>query len=257
MILHVPHASRHIPETIRAQFVLDEHTLEEELLRVTDAYTDELFDYAGCRRVVCPVSRLVVDVERFSHDRDEPMSRLGQGMIYTKTCLGEPFRRPLSEEERRFLKLEYYNRHHELLRRAVLDELLAGGRALVIDCHSFPNQPLPCDENQDANRPDFCIGVDTFHTPAALLRAAESTVRGKGHSVGINSPYSGSLVPTAYYRKNPNVWSVMIEVNRKLYMDEKTGSKSSGFETAEKRIQAILKELAAFSAAAKGAGTGA
>ena len=48
MILHIPHASRHIPEALRGQFVLDDHALGEELARVTDAFTDELFDFPGC-----------------------------------------------------------------------------------------------------------------------------------------------------------------------------------------------------------------
>jgi N-formylglutamate amidohydrolase len=249
MILHIPHSSRNIPEALRGQFVLDDNALEQEVARVTDAFTDELFAYPDACRVVFEVSRLVVDVERFSRDRDEPMSRVGQGMLYTRTCLGAPLRRELSEEERRFLKSEYYVRHHELLRRAVRDELLAGGKALIVDCHSYPSLPLPCDVSQDENRPDFCIGTDTFHTPPALLQVVDSAVRGRGFSVGVNSPYTGTLVPSAFYRKNPNVRSVMIEVNRKLYMDEETGMKSSGFESVKDRIQAVLKELAAFSAA--------
>ena len=249
MILHIPHASRHIPEVLRSQFVLGDHALEEEVALVTDAFTDELFDCPDACRVVCPVSRLVVDVERFSHDPDEPMSRVGQGMIYTKTCLGEPLRRTLSEEERCLLKSACYVPHHEQLRRAVLEELLSRGKALIVDCHSFPGRPLPCDVCQDENRPDFCIGTDAFHTPPGLLRATESAIRSHGYSVGINSPYSGSLVPAATYRRNPNVWSVMIEVNRKLYMDEKTGAKSSGFKSVKGRIQAMLKELAAFGTA--------
>jgi N-formylglutamate deformylase len=235
MILHIPHSSRHIPETLRGQFVLDDHALEREVALVTDAFTDELFD--------CP------DVERFSRDRDEPMSRVGQGMIYTKTCLGEPLRRALSDEERRLLKSGYYVPHHELLRRAVLEELLSGGKALIVDCHSFPGRPLPCDESQDENLPDFCIGTDAFHTPPRLLRLVESAVRGHGYSVGVNSPYSGTLVPSAYHRKNPDVRSVMIEVNRRLYMDEKTGAKSPGFKSVKDRIQAMLKELAALGTA--------
>jgi N-formylglutamate deformylase len=256
MILHIPHASRNIPEAIRAQFVLDDRALEEELLRVTDAFTDELFICPGACRVISEVSRLVVDVERFSRDRDEPMSRVGQGMIYTQTCLGEPLRRALPDGERRLLKSAYYVPHHEFLRRAVLDELLAGGRALIVDCHSFPSRPQPCDERQDENRLDFCIGTDAFHTPPGLLQAVESALRGNGYSVGVNSPYSGTLVPSAYHRKNPNVWSVMIEVNRNLYMDEITGNKLSGFHSVKERIQSILKELAAFGVTAKGPGNG-
>jgi N-formylglutamate amidohydrolase len=249
MILHIPHSSRNIPEALRGQFVLDDHALEQEVARVTDAFTDELFICPDACRVVFEVSRLVVDVERFSQDRDEPMSRVGQGMIYTKTCLGEPLRRELSPEERRLLKSEYYVRHHELLRRAVLEELLARGKALIVDCHSYPNRPLPCDVSQDENRFDFCIGTDTFHTPPALLQAVESAIRGRGYSVGINSPYSGTLVPSAYYRKNPNVWSVMIEVNRRLYMDEMTGSKLPGFNAMKGQMQAILRALSDFGSA--------
>jgi N-formylglutamate deformylase len=127
--------------------------------------------------------------------------------------------------------------------------LLSRGKALIVDCHSFPGRPLPCDVCQDENRPDFCIGTDAFHTPPGLLRATESAIRSHGYSVGINLPYSGSLVPSATYRRDPNVWSVMIEVNRKLYMDEKTGAKSSGFASVKGRIQAILKEFAAFGTA--------
>jgi hypothetical protein len=46
----------------------------------------------------------------------------------------------------------------------------------------------------------------------------------------------------------------MVEVNRNLYMDEKAGTKSPGFESVKDRIQAILKELAAFGTTAKGPG---
>ena len=38
----------------------------------------------------------------------------------------------------------------------------------------------------------------------------------------------------------------MIEVNRRLYIDEKTGAKLPGFKSAKERIQAILKEIVAF-----------
>ncbi|MBQ3663473.1 MAG: N-formylglutamate amidohydrolase [Clostridia bacterium] len=36
----------------------------------------------------------------------------------------------------------------------------------------------------------------------------------------MNRPYSGSMVPLAYYRKDRRVMSLMIEVNRSLYMEE-------------------------------------
>ena len=71
VLIHVPHASTFIPPNEKRFFLKDD--LTDELLKMTDLYTDELFD---CRRdmLVFPVSRLVCDVERFRDDTDEPMS---------------------------------------------------------------------------------------------------------------------------------------------------------------------------------------
>jgi N-formylglutamate deformylase len=77
--------------------------LEHELLVMTHRYTDELF--AGplglATRVAFPVSRLVVDPERFVDDDREPMARKGVGVVYTRTAMGDPLRRTPSVAERR------------------------------------------------------------------------------------------------------------------------------------------------------------
>ena len=53
---------------------------------MTDHFTDELFaGSSGTARVVYPVSRLVVDPERFVDDAQETMVSRGMGVIYTKT----------------------------------------------------------------------------------------------------------------------------------------------------------------------------
>ena len=41
-----------------------------------------------------------------------------------------------------------------------------------------------------------------------------------GLVVGINNPYAGTIVPLEYYQKNENVNSIMIEINRKLFMKD-------------------------------------
>jgi N-formylglutamate amidohydrolase len=66
-IFHVPHDSKRIPGETRNQYVLDDVELEAELCRMTDHHTLELFtSLIPADQIVCaPVSRLVVDVERF------------------------------------------------------------------------------------------------------------------------------------------------------------------------------------------------
>ena len=42
-VLHIPHSSRQMPENERQAIRLNGEALNGELLRMTDAYTDELF----------------------------------------------------------------------------------------------------------------------------------------------------------------------------------------------------------------------
>jgi N-formylglutamate deformylase len=240
MILHIPHASRVVPEDAREQIVLSDGDLDAELTLITDAFTDELFFWPGATTVRFPISRLVVDVERFLDDADEPMSRVGMGMIYTRTAYGHRLRRTLRPHETRHLVSKCYEPHHRTLLAAVEDELAQHGRALIVDCHSFPSQPLPCDEDQSMPRPDVCIGTDPFHTPAALVRIAAQSFHEIGYSVGIDRPYTGSVVPMAFYKQDRRVASLMIEVNRALYMDELRGTKTGRFDTIQEQIQAVL-----------------
>ena len=59
VVLHVPHASRHIPADERETICLADDDLQEELLHMTDAYTDQLFPKTPVEaaRVVFPISR--------------------------------------------------------------------------------------------------------------------------------------------------------------------------------------------------------
>jgi N-formylglutamate amidohydrolase len=59
--------------------------------------------------------------------------------------------------------------------------------------------------------------------------------------VGVNRPFAGALVPNAFYGGDARVQSVMIEVRRDLYMDERTGSRLSRFA----EVRRVLIELRA------------
>jgi N-formylglutamate amidohydrolase len=50
----------------------------------------------------------------------------------------------------------------------------------------------------------------------------------------------------AFYKKDSRVVSIMIEVNRSLYMDEKTGAKTIGFDSVKERIQTLLSLIREF-----------
>lgn len=75
-------------------FGLDDADLNNELLRMRDAYTDEVFPLTSVEgaRSGFPVSRLVCDVERFPTDENEPMAAREMGAIYVRTSKGDVLR---------------------------------------------------------------------------------------------------------------------------------------------------------------------
>ena len=160
IILHIPHASTVLPSEVN--FLLGYEALAYEVDAMTDHHTDRLFDLLEARRCVFPVSRLVVDPERFIQD---PMESVGMGVVYTHTADGVALR-AISDVDRLALIDTYYHPHHAALTRMVDEHLEQHGQCLIIDCHSFPAQPLPYEN--DINRPDICIGTDAYHTSAEL-----------------------------------------------------------------------------------------
>ncbi|HEY0971320.1 MAG TPA: N-formylglutamate amidohydrolase [Gemmatimonadales bacterium] len=247
-VLHVPHASVTIPADVRPTYGLSGAVLKLELLRMTDRYTDELFalEPALATAVVFPVSRLVVDSERFLDDAMEPMVARGMGVLYTHTSQRTPLRPPPSPTEREQLLAQWYHPHHARLTEAVEAVLLNRGTCLVIDCHSFASAPLPYELDQSPDRPEICLGTDAFHTPSELVEVARRAFEEAGFSVALDRPFAGALVPLRYYQRAPRVRALMVEVNRGLYMDEATGARLEGFAGVQLRLAQVLRRVIAF-----------
>lgn len=249
MIVHVPHASADIPHDVREQFTRGDYELNAELLRSTDWFTDELFSIPDCTTVRYPISRLVVDPERFESDEDEPMARVGRGVIYSHGTEGGLLRRPLSLGERQSLLERFYRPHHRALETATATLLGEKQSVTIVDAHSFPAVPWPVELCQDEERPDFCLGSDQFHTPAELIEIASEFLSASGFSVLVNRPYAGALVPLVYYRKDARVRALMIEVNRKIYLNESTGERAPRFGSIQRTIHDLCERLRTWSSA--------
>jgi N-formylglutamate deformylase len=248
VVLHIPHSSRYVPADERSAIRLNNQALNVELLRMTDAYTDLLFPPTPVEagRVVFALSRLVCDVERFPSDENEPMAARGMGVTYTRTSLGEALREQPDATTRQTVLERWYWPHHSTLERLANDVAARSGVCLIVDCHSFPSVALPCELDQTSERADICIGTDPFHTPSLIREAIVGAAKAEGYSVAVDAPFAGALVPLSSYRKDRRILSVMIEVNRRLYMDERSGAKSQGFG----KVRAALASLIVIAAEA-------
>jgi N-formylglutamate amidohydrolase len=102
--------------------------------------------------------------------------------------------------------------NHNKLTKLVEDKLNKFGEALIIDSHSFSNDSL--------DYPDICLGTDEYHTPPNLINRISDFFKKEGYLVKINYPFSGTIVPLKYLNKNKNVNSILIEINKNVYLND-------------------------------------
>lgn len=235
ILLHIPHSSTSFPDDTHHSF----QDLDGEEKLLIDYFTDELFVPCEQKRnvgsVVFPYCRLYCDVERMIND---PLEYKGLGISYRRTvdsdCL--PF------EERSFSTMSeafhYYADFHAEVSKKIVDITIMN-RILLIDCHSF--SALPNLLNSNPPDVDICIGFNDDDTcpDKVVIGNIAQYFKALGYKVGINEPFSNSKtfsVPVKYH-------SVMIEVNKRLYMDEYTLEKTEGFQRLNRDIQGLYSIL--------------
>lgn len=244
IILHIPHSGIKIP--LWKGFVLGKKLINDEILKTTDWYTDDLYNTTESERIIFNYSRIFCDPERFSDDSKESMAKAGMGVLYEKTDDNQ-IMRVITPEIRKIILDNYYWKHHKKLTQAVENQLKNYNKAIILDCHSFPDIPLNRSENKKIPRPDINIGTDSFHTPQRLLDISLLFFKSRGYDLKVNAPFSGSIVPMEYYRKEKKVESIMLEINRKLYLEKGTNIKSENYlrikNTVSDYIELIKKQL--------------
>jgi N-formylglutamate amidohydrolase len=242
VILHVPHSSRTVPADVRGGILLDDAALERELDHITDSHTAQIAAEAAAAAAVAPwrfvneLSRLVIDPERFPDEREE-MLAVGMGAVYTRTTHREALRAtgfdggPLTDR--------YFHPYAAAMTAAVDERLETVGRAVVIDVHSYPTEPLPYELHGDGPRPPICLGTDAFHTPPELVAAAQNAFAGFG-GTGLDSPFAGTYVPLRHYGKDRRVGALMIEIRRDVYMTEPGGPAGPGLRTLARALAELV-----------------
>ncbi|KQU64838.1 N-formylglutamate amidohydrolase [Aminobacter sp. DSM 101952] len=253
-VFNSPHSGRCYPERFLAMTRLDSTSIR----RSEDCYVDELFGAAvalGAPMLTAHFPRAYLDVNREPWELDprmfaEPVppfanvrsARVAGGLGTVPKLVGEgldiyPGRLPLSEAVGRIECV--YKPYHETLKRLVTRTHARFGYAVLVDCHSMPASVRIGDSGM---RPDFIVG-DRFGTSAAseLSERAIGLLAAMGYTVAHNKPYAGGFITEHYGRPARKLHALQIEINRGLYMDERTFKKSAGF-------YALADDLARFSA---------
>lgn len=253
LIYASPHSGRAYPKAMLALARVGLSALR----RSEDAFVDELFAGAanhGAPLLSATVARAFVDLNRDPSELDpdmfheklpvsgaaSPRVQAGLGAIPRVTGDGQPIywrRLPVAEAERR-LSFVYHPYHQAL--RALVDQTLAhSGCAVLVDCHSMPASA------RGPTAPDIVLG-DRFGASChpSVTGLVEGTLRRMGYRVSRNAPFAGGYTTQTYGRPFRRVHALQIEINRGLYLDERTLERTQGFQKLRADMARLAETLA-------------
>ena len=70
--------------------------------------------------------------------------------------------------------------------------------------------------------------------------------RDEGLSVAINDPYKGVEIVKQLGKPSEGRHSIQIELNRRLYMNEKTRERTENYTTLKSAVRRVLQKTSAF-----------
>ncbi len=241
-VFNVPHAGAVYPASFLAASRLDGMALR----RSEDAFVDELFGSVvdlGAPLMTARFPRAYLDLNREPYELDSRMfdGRLppfantrsmrvagGLGTIPRIVADGQEIYASRLPVEDALHRIEWlYKPYHRMLRHLVRRTAQLFGHAILIDCHSMPSSSVSRD---DGTKADLVLG-DRYGTSCAtlLIDLVEAALRGRGYSVVRNKPYAGGFITEHYGEPALGRHALQIEINRGLYMDERTLQQKSEF----------------------------
>jgi N-formylglutamate amidohydrolase len=255
-VFNVPHAGAVYPLSFLSESRLDALALR----RSEDAYVDDLFDRTaelGAPLMAACFPRAYLDLNREPYELDPRMfdGRLppfantrsmrvagGLGTVPRIVADGqEIYRRKLSVDEA-MRRIEWlYKPYHRMLRQLVHRTSRAFGHAVLIDCHSMPSTSV---SREDGAKADIVLG-DRYGTSCAtiLTDIVDETLRRRGYTVVRNKPYAGGFITEHYGEPALGRHALQIEINRALYMDERTLEKAERFDNLRRDLTEVFASV--------------
>ena len=262
LVLDSPHSGNEYPEDFGCALPT------EALRQAEDSYVDELYAAGpdvGATLISARFPRSYIDPNRSVLDIDaslldapwpgpavpSPKTARGIGLIWRVLDTGESiYSRKLTIEEVK----QRIVRYHQPYQRAVKDALDRAhghfGAVWHLNLHSMPAvSSAISEEGPGKSRADFVLGDRDGSTcePGFIALVAE-TLRGMGYEVKLNDPYKGVELVRAFSDPAAGRHSLQVEVNRRLYMNERTRSRTPGFEGLRGNLTQLLGRVAAYAA---------
>jgi N-formylglutamate amidohydrolase len=254
VVFDSPHSGTAYPEDFRSIAPM------KEIRRSEDAFVDELFGSApghGAAMIAATFPRIYIDPNRDLVDLDPAMldgpwpdplvpsrkTELGVGLVWRIMPPDIPlYDRQLTVTEVRGRIEHCWKPYHQAVSDALDAVHQRFGKVWHVNCHSMPAVGNAASEDGPVPRAEFVLGDrDGTTCEPAFTAFVAGELRDMGYDVKINEPYKGVELVRRYSDPAKGRHSLQIEVNRKLYMDERRIERNGGFS----RVKADLDKLVA------------
>ena len=236
------------------------------LRQAEDTHVEKLYDFApemGAAWIEALFPRAYLDANRNTTELDVEMIegewtdavetgaalakvRLGKGLIWKMTDEGDAiYQRRLSAEEVRQRIERCWRPYHAAVAGAIEAAHARHGYSIHVNCHSMPAVASRFSTGKPGTKhADFVIGDrDGTTADPRLSRKVCEFLRGLGYSVAYNDPYKGVELVRRYSDPARHRHSIQVEVNRRLYMDEKTLEPNEGFGKLREDLRKLVRML--------------
>jgi N-formylglutamate amidohydrolase len=248
VVLSVPHSGRDYPDWLVALSSAGKRSLTP----LEDPLVDRLVWRAlqrGCGAVIARAPRAAVDCNR-SEDEVDPSvidgvrrsrisarARGGLGIVPARTPQhGFLWRRPISPAQLDGRLGQAHRPYHEAIETQLALLRDRFGCALLLDCHSMPP---PGD-----GIPPIVFGDARGKTADGWVSAEAMAIAGRaGFEAGLNDPFAGGHVIERHGQPTHGVHALQLEIDRRLYLDERLAKPGRGFDQTAALIETLAVEL--------------
>jgi len=241
LILSSPHSGNYYPK----EFLLLSQVDIKELSQNEDSLVDLLLNKPLENQNVllkAKWSRSVVDVNRSINDFTKQdfkppiknlipsptkYARSGLGVIPSRSGLNDKiYKSSISGLTASKWLEQAWKSYHSNLNMLLQKSHEKFDHYILFDFHSMPSSI-----NNKHKDPDIVLGDCHGRTiEPKIINFIEEYFVDNGLTVNRNTPYSGGYITEYYGKPIKNSHSVQIEINRSLYLNEKTRNKNSNFE---------------------------
>ncbi len=260
LLLTSPHSGQVFPH----EFLESVKMTESELRSNEDSFVDELFMAAsdsGIPMLAMNISRAFIDANRDKIEIDPQMyynfpptsdvqagirCRVGLGVVHRINAERKNiYDGLLNYDEVKERISSVYDVYHKRLNQLIAAISQKFGFCFVLDCHSMPSKI--CSVMQEDEPIKFCIGTLFDQScPPEVSAFLEKLLSQRGYKVVMNCPYSGAYTTFNYCQPRKNIFTLQLEINRGIYMEESVHKKNNNFHAVSSDLSASINAFAKF-----------